>query len=393
MIRPSVFIGSSSEGLAVAEEIRASLSPDADTTIWHEGVFGLGQGTLESLVNALDNFDFAILVLTPDDVIESRALTWQSPRDKVLFECGLFMGRLGQSRTFVVYDKDKNVKLPSDLAGVTVSSYSSERAQGNLKLAVEEACSLIRKAINARGVLSSRKVDGIDLGAAPFKDVFGEDVFRSGMFHLVYAQLVLLPDLIPSAILRRFPYVKPGEENSGDAFSIERPINSCEVRAAKYLAVTIGKETKTSPVLSSDMDLQDRLDISFVAFGGPFSNYKTRDVINNSANNLLSFDNAEFTSSRTGKVVLRIQHKYDYGLILKIHPTQFPDRTWFICGGLGEWGTSGAAWYLAKRWRDIQMFAGDSTFGIIVRVKPKQDESAEAVVKVKSESDVAALEV
>src|SRR5215216_5788623 len=238
MIRPSVFIGSSSEGLAVAEEICAQLKDDAQTTIWHQGVFGLGQGTLESLVSALDNFDFAILVLTPDDVVESRALTWQSPRDNVLFECGLFMGRLGRTRTFVVYDKDRNVKLPSDLAGITVSSYSSKQSNGNLKLAVEEACTLIRDAIKARGFLLSRKVDGIEIGAVPFKDIFGKDVFYSGDFHLVYAQLILLRDLIPSAFLRKYPYVKPGEENSGNAFSIKRPINSCEVRAAKYLAET-----------------------------------------------------------------------------------------------------------------------------------------------------------
>ena len=94
MIRPSVFIGSSSEGLPMAKVISELLKTEAETTIWHEGVFGLGQGTLESLVNALDNFDFAVLVLTPDDMVESRDQTWQSPRDNVLFECGLFMGHL-----------------------------------------------------------------------------------------------------------------------------------------------------------------------------------------------------------------------------------------------------------------------------------------------------------
>ena len=391
MVRPSVFIGSSSEGLAVAEEIRAQLKDNAETTIWYKGVFGLGQGTLEGLVSAIDNFDFAVLVLTPDDVIESRSLTWQSPRDNVVFECGLFMGRLGRSRTFLVYDKDKNIKLPSDLAGVTVASYHGARSDGSLKLALEEASCLIRDEISARGFLSSRKIGGIEIGAAPFKEVFGNDIFYSSTFHLVYGQLTLLPDLIPSAILRKYAYVKPGEENSGNAFSIERPINSCEVRAAKYLAETIGKEAKTSPSLSSDMDLQDRLDISFIAFGGPFSNYKTRDVVNNSGNTLINFDSSKFTSAKSNRVVLVTNSKYDYGLILKVQPNQFPERAWFICAGLGEWGTSGAAWYLAKKWRDIQVFAGPSPFAIIVRVKPKQDESAESVVKVKSESDVAAL--
>jgi predicted nucleotide-binding protein len=90
MTAPSAFIGSSSEGLRIAQHIKALLINDAEVTIWHEGVFGLNQGTFEGLLDALESFDFAILVLTPDDLIESRKRSSQSPRDNVLFECGLF---------------------------------------------------------------------------------------------------------------------------------------------------------------------------------------------------------------------------------------------------------------------------------------------------------------
>ncbi len=130
----------------------------------------------------------------------------------------------------------------------------------------------------------------------------------------------------------------------------------------------------------------------YVAFGGPLSNYKTRDVITNDGNHLLSFDNSIFTASKTGAVIVRTDPKFDYGLLLKINPVQFPERVWFTCAGLGEWGTSGAAWYLAKKWRDIQNEAGDSPFAIIVRVRPGQDESAEAVVRVKNESEITELQ-
>jgi predicted nucleotide-binding protein len=58
---PSVFIGSSTEGLDVAREVELQLQHDAITTIWKDGVFGLGSGTLESLMNALDQFDFAVM--------------------------------------------------------------------------------------------------------------------------------------------------------------------------------------------------------------------------------------------------------------------------------------------------------------------------------------------
>ena len=387
MVQPSVLIGSSSEGLQIARDIRSQLKNDAEITIWHEGIFGLGDGTLESLVNALDNFDFAVLVLTPDDVIKSREQESQSPRDNVLFELGLFMGRFGRHRTFTVYDKDSDIKLPSDLAGVTLAPYKGTRQDGNLLAALGEACDPIREAIKSQGALLSRKIDGIEIGSFRFKEIFGRDVFSPGAFHLAYAQLALRPVFINGTRVHHL-FVKPGEENSGHSFSIERPISSCEVRGAKYLAESMNKEAKISPSLISDKELQNRLDCSFAAFGGPASNYKTRDVITNGGNNLLSFDNQKFTASGTDKVILKREPDFDYGLILKIHPTQFPNRTWFTCAGLGEWGTSGASWFLANKWNEIHDYAGNSPFAIIIRVRREQDESSEPVIKVKSRSDV-----
>jgi hypothetical protein len=153
MRRASLFIGSSSEGLGVAQKIRSQLKSDAEITIWHEGVFGLGEGTLEGLVDAVSMFDFAILILTPDDLTKSRGRSLQSPRDNVLFECGLFMGRLGRHRTFIVYDSDAPIKLPSDLAGVTVATYRGNRRDNNVLAAVGEACDPIRDAIYKLGPL------------------------------------------------------------------------------------------------------------------------------------------------------------------------------------------------------------------------------------------------
>lgn len=120
----SAFIGSSKEGLGIAQAIQLELEEYATCTIWYQGVFGLNEGTLESLEKSLEKFEFAILVLTPDDVVISREKVVQLPRDNVLFELGLFMGRLGRKRVFIVYCDEENIKLPSDLAGVTVCRIS-----------------------------------------------------------------------------------------------------------------------------------------------------------------------------------------------------------------------------------------------------------------------------
>src|SRR5437667_2021442 len=119
MAKPSVFIGSSSEGLNFARAARSLLGNDAEITIWNEGFFGLGNTFIETLVNSLPRFDFAILVLTPDDLVNSRDVESFGPRDNVLFELGLFMGRLGRSRTFILHQSNSRVKIPSDLSGVT----------------------------------------------------------------------------------------------------------------------------------------------------------------------------------------------------------------------------------------------------------------------------------
>ncbi len=149
-VRPSVFVGSSSEGSGLAEAIQVNLDRSCEVVIWNQGVFGLSGGTLETIVAKATDFDFAILLLTPDDMIQSRDQTQQGPRDNVLIELGLFIGVLGRRRTFVVYDRVSNIKLPSDLAGVTHASYQ-RHASGNLQSSVGAACTIIKTAITEQG--------------------------------------------------------------------------------------------------------------------------------------------------------------------------------------------------------------------------------------------------
>ncbi len=149
--RPRLFVGSSTEGLDVARAIQVNLDHDADVTLWSQGVFGLGGGTLVSLVEVAEDFDFAVLVLTPDDLVDTRGKMANSPRDNVLFELGLFIGRLGRERTYIVHPRDAELRLPSDLAGITPATFQSKRDDGNLVAALGAACTLIHKEISKRG--------------------------------------------------------------------------------------------------------------------------------------------------------------------------------------------------------------------------------------------------
>lgn len=152
-MKPKLFIGSSSEGLEIARAMELNLERDAEVTIWSSGLFGLGLGTLETLVNSLNRFDFAALVLTPDDIVTSRETSSDSPRDNVLLELGLFIGHLGRERTFIVYNRDKNLKLPSDLAGVTAADYG-DREDSNIQAALSPTCTKIRDTIKSLGTFT-----------------------------------------------------------------------------------------------------------------------------------------------------------------------------------------------------------------------------------------------
>ena len=166
-VRPCVFVGSSSEGLMAAKTIQLLLDTSCEVTIWSQGVFGLSHGTLESLVGVLDDFDFAVLVLTPDDLITSRQIEGSVPRDNVLFELGLFMGSLGRTRTFIVYDRKSGLKLPSDLAGVSAATYEPH-ASGNLESALGAATTRIEQQVNRLGLRDPERFKQITSAAKGF---------------------------------------------------------------------------------------------------------------------------------------------------------------------------------------------------------------------------------
>lgn len=125
-MKPKVFIGSSTRGHAVAELVQAELAQDAEPVLWSQGVFRKTNVPIEDLMAAVEQFDFAVFVLLPEDNTEVRGQEALAVRDNVLFELGLFMGKLGRGRNFFIAptnpDEIKS-RLPSDLSGITPAKY------------------------------------------------------------------------------------------------------------------------------------------------------------------------------------------------------------------------------------------------------------------------------
>jgi hypothetical protein len=129
--KPAVFIGSSNEAARLVDALQSHLEDVAEVKPWKYGIFKSGESALESLMKVLKRVDFAVLILTPDDLVESRGGTRNSPRDNVIFEIGLFIGQLGRERVFILSERDSDLKIPSDLLGITTIQYrGSAPAEG-----------------------------------------------------------------------------------------------------------------------------------------------------------------------------------------------------------------------------------------------------------------------
>lgn len=136
-MKPRIFIGSSTESLEVAKRIKLFFSNDYDCYLWTDGIFKSNESFIDTLMKSASLFDFGIMVFAKDDETTVRNQAFESPRDNVLFEYGLFLGRVGLDKAFIV--AEKNVKIPSDLFGITHVIYEMETLSDG---SVAPACSL-----------------------------------------------------------------------------------------------------------------------------------------------------------------------------------------------------------------------------------------------------------
>lgn len=148
-MKPRIFIGTAGEADQIGIAIQSTLSRYAEVTVWTQDVFDLSDITLEKLEEVLGRSDFGILVYHPTDKTISRKKTYRSVRDNVIFESGMFVGRLGRKRTFLLKPASAgNMKIPSDLLGVTIGTYDDTRSDDNLEAAVGPFCQDVLRQIN-----------------------------------------------------------------------------------------------------------------------------------------------------------------------------------------------------------------------------------------------------
>ncbi|ELW9448952.1 nucleotide-binding protein [Burkholderia cenocepacia] len=246
-MKPRAFIGSSVEGLDTAYAIQQNLLHDVESTVWDQGVFELSSTTIESLTEALTTTDFAIFVFSPDDETKMRGKETATVRDNVLFELGLFIGKLGRERVFFVMPSGTEMHIPTDLLGVTPGKFDPNREDGKLQAATGPVCHQIRSQIKSLGKLSTEKGKPVQLEDSKSEDP--TDAWVSDFVNGNYAsaetkineKIASAPEKEKAELLPFTHYIAFKKKNTGNAsdlikFASEHPTDKyIQKQVAQFL--------------------------------------------------------------------------------------------------------------------------------------------------------------
>ena len=146
MTQKIIFIGSSASQIKLLRHVESLLGDIGKYVPW-TSAFTQNRSALDSLVKQTRLCDYAILIATKDDLVKTKGKRVTAPRDNVILEFGLFLGSIGLNRCYLL--AEEGAKLPSDLHGITVSTFTQEHGIFNsLEIVVEGIKSQIIKTAN-----------------------------------------------------------------------------------------------------------------------------------------------------------------------------------------------------------------------------------------------------
>jgi len=152
---PRVFVASSREAQRLAEAVQQNLR-GAEVTVWNQDALQIGHVTVDELCRNLARSDFGVFVLDPDDIINIRGEEQLAARDNVILELGIFIGRLGKERSFIIRPQNLTMRLPTDLLGVITGEYDRDRSKREPAAALGAACTQIGDAIRRQhGIMTT----------------------------------------------------------------------------------------------------------------------------------------------------------------------------------------------------------------------------------------------
>lgn len=226
MRKKRIFIGSSSEELELANAAKSILERDFEVTIWNDSVwdtsiFKINNNFLNDLLRASLQFDFGMLIGTTDDEVKYRGDSVMQPRDNVLFELGLFIGRLGLSKCAFVIDKE--LKVLSDISGISLARFKKNDTP-SFVTAISRVSDLFRNQIDSdinffpSSTLASGYFENLLLPTCKY--LIDNDGFEfKGIKYRNCKIQVIIPNKLDSDVNLQFAQLKRGFETQNVSFN------------------------------------------------------------------------------------------------------------------------------------------------------------------------------
>ncbi len=226
MRKKRIFIGSSSEELELANAAKSILERDFEVTIWNDSVwdtsiFKINNNFLNDLLRASLQFDFGMLIGTTDDEVKYRGDSVMQPRDNVLFELGLFIGRLGLSKCAFVIDKE--LKVLSDISGISLARFKKNDTPSFVS-AISQVSELFRNQIDSdinffpSSTLASGYFENLLLPTCKYLIENDGFEFKGTKYKNCKIQ-VIIPKKLDSDVNLQFAQLKRGFETQNVSFN------------------------------------------------------------------------------------------------------------------------------------------------------------------------------
>lgn len=208
-----VFLGSSKEKSSLMTEIAVWIGRYGHTPMrWSDPeAFPAGSITFNRLLELTSLMDAAVFVFSDEDKTWYRGREIPSPRDNVIFEYALFLGKRGYDRVVIV--KDGNPVQPTNLDGLNPIVYTKENpidAENRFRIWIDRASTGISPNPDSAGVeLADEAPIYRMLQVISFLDLKGIRPTAGHIFHLLTSEDRILEAMLVRAIRSKWVHAVP----------------------------------------------------------------------------------------------------------------------------------------------------------------------------------------
>lgn len=213
------------------------------------------------------------------------------------------------------------------------------------------------------------------------QNFFGKSVFGDNFFIVIDPYEHPLPRT-GNRYVKKFYGRKPDSGLIGE----DKILGSCHIRTISYAISFFAMfRDPLNPIkIVFDESVLNKWDGGFLCIGSADSNVKTYDIERFKENNFytLSWNTTGGRCFNVRGNIYNIANNEDVGLLVKLRNPRHPEHVLILCQGLGEWGSSGAIYYLLHNFVNIYDTSKGKDFCKVIRTRIGSDESSHEITHI-----------